>query len=150
MRSWNSLFVGMVLTTLSATASAQFAKAEDAIKYRKSALFVMTQHYARVGAMVNGKAPFDPALAQQNIEIARYLSTLPWRAFGPGTEQGDTKAKPEIWMEQEKFKQLSDKMQAEMNKLHEATKTGRLDAIKTAFKATSASCKACHDDYRSK
>src|SRR4051812_42476588 len=36
-----------------APASAQFAKPEDAIKYRQSALFVMAQHFGRIGAMVN-------------------------------------------------------------------------------------------------
>lgn len=43
----------------SSMASAQFAKPEDAIKYRKNALFVMQQHYARVGAMAAGRVPFD-------------------------------------------------------------------------------------------
>ena len=33
--------------TLAAPASAQFAKPEDAVKYRKSALFVMQQNFAR-------------------------------------------------------------------------------------------------------
>ena len=34
-----------VLTAMAVPASAQFAKAEDAIKYRQSALFVMGQHF---------------------------------------------------------------------------------------------------------
>lgn len=41
----------LVASTLgfAGAASAQFAKPEDAIKYRKNALFVMQQHYARIG-----------------------------------------------------------------------------------------------------
>jgi len=131
-------------------ASAQFAKPDDAIKYRKSALFVMQQHYARIGAMVGGKVPFDAKVAADNAAIAESMSKLPWSAFGEGTDLGDTKAKPEIWKEQAKFKQAADKMQSEMSKLAAAAKTGNLDSIKTAFNATSGSCKACHDDFRAK
>jgi cytochrome c556 len=58
-------------------AAAQFAKPEDAIKYRKAAFTVMSAHFGRVGAMVNGRAPFDAAAAQQNLEIATTMSKLP-------------------------------------------------------------------------
>ncbi len=129
-------------------AAAQFAKPEDAIKYRKSALTVMGTHFGRIGAMVNGRVPFDAAAAQQNAEIATALSTLPWQGFGPGTEGG--KAKPEIWKETAKFKDYSDDMNKKMLALNAAAKTGNLDTIKTAFGATGASCKACHDAFQDK
>ena len=131
-------------------ASAQFAKPEDAIKYRKNALFVMSQHYGRIGAMVNGRVPFDGKAAADNAAIAESMSKLPWAGFGAGTDKGATKALPEIWTEQAKFKDGSDKMMAEMSKLAAATKTGNLDSIKTAFAATSDTCKSCHDAYRAK
>lgn len=134
----------------SGTVFAQFAKPEDAIKYRKSALFVMQQHYARIGAMASGRAPFDAKTAADNAAIAESMSKLPWAAFGEGTDKGDTKALPEIWKEQAKFKAAADKMQGEMSKLSAAAKTGNLDSIKTAFQATSGTCKACHDDFRGK
>jgi cytochrome c556 len=132
------------------SASAQFAKPDDAIKYRKSALFVMQQHFARIGAMAAGKVPFDAKAAADNAAIAESMSKLPWAAFGEGTDKGDTKAKPEIWKEQAKFKADADKLQLEMGKLAAAAKTGNLDSIKTAVNATSGTCKACHDDFRAK
>jgi cytochrome c556 len=135
-----------LLATLPATA--QFAKPEDAIKYRQSSLSVMAAHFGRVGAMANGRVPFDAKAAADNAEIAAYLSKLPWAGFGAGTEGG--KAKAEIWKEQEKFKELSEKMQAEMTKLNAAAKTGNLDNLKAAFGPTAASCKACHDAYQNK
>lgn len=135
---------------LSQAAQAQFAKPEDAIKYRKNALYVMQQHYARIGAMATGRAPFDAKVAQDNAEVALYMARLPWAGFVEGTDKGDTKAKPEIWKEMDKFKEGSDKMVAEMQKLVAATRTGNLDNIKASFNATSGSCKACHDNYREK
>jgi cytochrome c556 len=150
MKAIASLILAAAALTLGSPASAQFAKPEDAIKYRKNALFVMQQHYARIGAMVAGKAPFDAKAAADNAAVADYMAKLPWAGFGEGTDKGDTKAKPEIWKEQAKFKDGADKMQAEMGKLAAAAKTGNLDAIKTAFNATSGTCKACHDEYRAK
>jgi len=35
-------------------AYAQFAKPEDAIKYRKSVMFLIAQHFGRMGAVVKG------------------------------------------------------------------------------------------------
>ena len=145
------VFVSQLATTalgFAGTASAQFAKPEDAIKYRKNALFVMQQHYARIGAMVNGRVPFDAKMAADNAAVAESMSKLPWAAFGEGTDKGDTKAKPEIWKESAKFKEGADKLQAEMAKLTAAAKTGNLDSVKAAFTATAGTCKACHDSYR--
>jgi cytochrome c556 len=129
-------------------AAAQFAKPEDAIKYRQSALRVMGTHFGRIGAMVNGRVPFDAAAAQQNAEIATMMSTLPWQGFGAGTEGG--KAKPEIWKESAKFKELNEDMAKKMVALNAAAKTGNLDNIKTAFGATGAACKTCHDAFQEK
>ncbi|MHB8949016.1 MAG: c-type cytochrome [Rhodoferax sp.] len=132
----------------SAPAFAQFAKAEDAVKYRKNALFVMQQNFGRVAAMASGKAPFDAKVAAESAATADFVGKLPWVAFGEGTDKGDTRAKPEIWKEPAKFKEYADKMQLEMSKLSVAAKTGNLDNIKTAVSATGGTCKSCHDDFR--
>lgn len=150
MKTICTLVMASAFLGLSGTASAQFAKPEDAVKYRKSALFVMQQHYARIGAMATGKAPYDAKVAADNAAISEAMSKLPWAAFGDGTDQGETKARPEIWKEKARFMELSEKMQGEMTKLAAATKTGNLDSVKAAFQATSGSCKACHDDFRAK
>ena len=140
------------LLALAAPASAQFAKPEDAIKYRQSSLSVMGTHFGRIGAMVNGRVPFDAKVAAENAEIVADMAKLPWAAFGPATDKGSipTRAKAEIWAEQAKFKELSDKMIAETTKLTAAAKTGNADTLKAAFGATGASCKACHDNYQAK
>ncbi len=134
--------------TLAMPAQAQFAKAEDAIKYRKASYTVMAAHFGRLGAMASGRAPYDAKVAAENAELVATLSKLPWAAYGEGTDKGDTRAKPEIWKESAKFKEASDKMQTEMVKLNMAAKAGNLDALKAAFGPAAASCKACHDNFR--
>jgi len=141
----------LVSACLSFPAQAQFAKAEDAIKYRQSALFVMGQHFTRLAAMAQGKIPFDAKAAADNAALVETLSKLPWAAFGEGTDQGgNTKAKPEVWTDNAKFKEAAEKMQAEVIKLSAAAKTGKLEDLKTAVGATGGTCKNCHDNFRNK
>ena len=148
MKTIAALALAAVAATLSAPAAAQFAKAEDAIKYRQGALFVLGQHFGRLGAMAQGKIPFDAKAAQDNADVVLNMSKLPWAGFGPGTEGG--KAKPAIWKEQAKYKEHADKFEAEAVKLAAAAKTGNLDNLKAAFGDAAGTCKACHDAYRNK
>lgn len=136
--------------SISFSAAAQFAKPEDAVKYRKAAFTVTAAHFGRMVAMAQGKVPFDAKLAAENAEIVADMAKLPWQAFGEGTETADSKAKPEIWKQNAKFKELSDKFQSESVKLAAAAKTGKEDAFKAAFTATAGTCKSCHDDFRNK
>ncbi|MEO6292897.1 MAG: cytochrome c [Burkholderiaceae bacterium] len=140
--------LAVAAVAFAAPAAAQFQKPEDAVKYRQSALTVLANSFGRIGAMVNGRAPFDAKVAQDNAHIVATLSTLPWAGFTPNTEALKSRAKPEIWKDAAKFKESSDKMVAEVAKLEAAAKTGNLDSIKVAFGAVGGSCKSCHDAFR--
>jgi cytochrome c556 len=142
--------IALSAAAMSFSALAQFAKPEDAVKYRKAAFTVMSSHFARLGAMAQGKTPFDAKIAAENAEIVAEMAKLPWHAFGEGTETPESKAKPEIWKQGAKFKEAADKLQVETVKLVAATKTGKEDTFKTAFAATGGACKACHDDFKNK
>ena len=129
-------------------AAAQFAKPEDAIKYRKAAFTVLGTHFTRLGAMANGRVPYDAKVAAENAEVVAAMSKLPFHAFGEGTDKGDTRSKPEVWSEGEKFRAAGTRMSDEVNKLNAAAKSGSLDSLKAAFGSTAQTCKACHDNYR--
>ena len=135
-------------TAIALPAAAQFAKPEDAIKYRKAAMSVMGAHVGRIFAMANGKVPFDAQAVADNAEMAAAMSKWQFSGFVPGSDKGETKAEPKIWTEMDKFKAAASKMQEEMAKLNVAAKGGNLDAIKAAVGETGKSCKACHDNYR--
>jgi len=149
MKKLASIALAIAAVSLSAPASAQFAKAEDAIKYRQSAFFVMQQNFSRVAAMAAGKAPFDAKVAADSAAVAEFTAKLPWAGFGEGTDKGrDNRAKAEIWSDRAKFNDSAEKMQLEMTKLNAAAKTGNLDAIKTAVGSVGGTCKTCHDAFR--
>jgi cytochrome c556 len=147
-RSMIAAGAALLCASVALPAAAQFAKPEDAIKYRKSAFTVMATHFGRVSAMASGRAPFDAKAAVENANLAAAMSKLPFTAFVDGTDKGETRALPKIWSENDKFKAAASKMQEEMARLDAAAKSGNLDAIKTATGETGKSCKACHDNYR--
>lgn len=148
MKYTTSCASALLMLVMGLPAQAQFAKPEDAIKYRKASFTVMAAHFGRLGAMANGRAPYDAKAAADNADVVATLAKLPWAAFGEGTDKGDTRAKPEIWKEAAKYKEAADKMQAEIVKLNTAAKAGNIDALKAAFGPAAASCKACHDNFR--
>jgi cytochrome c556 len=128
-------------------AAAQFAKPEDAIKYRQSAFTVMAAHFGRIGAVVKGEAPYGPSVAA-DAKIVETMSHLPFPAFVDGTDSGDTGARPEIWKNRAKFDAAAENMQKAVAELAKVAASGDEGALKGAFGAAGKACKDCHDDFR--
>ena len=127
---------------------AQFKNSEDAIKYRQSAFTVMANSFGKIGAVVKGEAPYNKDEVAKNAAVVATISSLPWQAFGPGTEGG--KAQADVWSDNAKFKAAADKMQLAVADLNKAAQSGDLDSIKKSFGAAGATCKGCHDDFKKK
>lgn len=130
-------------------AAAQFARAEEAVKYRQATWSVLNQHFTRIGAMTRGRQPFDGRVAQRDAEVVAALARLPSAAFGPGTDLPGDHARPEIWTESQRFRELGDRLVADATRLLGAARTQDLDQIKAAYGAAANTCKECHDAYRS-
>jgi cytochrome c556 len=148
MKNLVSLTLAAACAVFSVSAAAQFAKKEDAIKYRQSAMFIQNQHVGRLAAMASGRVPYDQAAAVANAEVVAEISKLPWAGFGPGTEGG--KAKPAVWKEQDKFKELNQQLMSNTEKLLAAAKTGNLDDLKAAVGKVGDTCQSCHDNFRNR
>ena len=129
---------------------AQFSKPERSVEYRQAAFTLMNNHMGRISQAVQGKIPYDKDAVLRSAEIIEVVGKLPYEAFAPGTDLMESKAKPSIWKEEAKFRQLATDMQAETVKLTAAAKTGSLDNVRNQFRATAKSCDACHDAYREK
>ena len=132
----------------SGLAYAQFAKPEDAIKYRQSALTLIGSHFSRMGPVVKGQSEYNAEEVKANVATLKALSTLPWAGFGPGTEGGG--ARPEVWSDAAGFKQAQEKFISSVDNLSAAADSGDFAKVREAFGDTAASCKACHDAYRQK
>ena len=142
------LLVGVTASAIVGTALAQFARPDAAIKYRKSAFTVMSTHFARIGAVAKGEVPFNKDEVAKNAAIVNSMASLPWQAFGPGTEGGD--ALPAVWSDESKFKSAQEKLIAATASLSSAANSGDLEAVKKATAGVGAACKNCHDDFKKK
>jgi len=147
MMTWAVLV--SVVCFLGGVAFAQFAKTEDAIKYRQSVMFLIGQHFGRMGAVVRGEQPYDKDAFDHNAALVGALYKLPLEAFmAPGSAK-DSRMKAEALTQKDKFAQLHKATQMELDKLASVAKGGDLNPIKAQFGRAGASCKACHDTFRS-
>ena len=82
-----SLLCLMIVAIVAGAAYAQFAKPEDAIRYRQSVMTLIVHHFKQMGAVVQGKADYDRASFEDNAKLLHTLSMLPWDAFMmPGSD----------------------------------------------------------------
>ena len=123
-------------------------KPENYIRLRKASQQVVSWHMRQLGAMVKGQRPMDQAEAAKAANVIATLAPVFAEAFPPGTDKGDTRARPEIWSQREKFDQYMARYVEASNKLAEAAKSG--GDLKAAFGSVSKTCQSCHDDFRTK
>jgi cytochrome c556 len=121
---------------------------EKAIRARQSAYYLMGQQMARINATVKGDLPFDKSAMETSAEVLDAVSRIATHYYPEGSDQGSTKAKPNVWKELPRFQQLAQASQADTAKLRAAVHAGDIKAIKAAFGATGQSCKACHDSFK--
>lgn len=135
---------------LAAPAHAQFAKPEDAVKYRQSAFALMGSHMTRISGQLKSGDP-DLRAIQSSAALVQRLAPLPFEAFTSGSDLvPSTRARPELWKDTAKVKDLADRMQAEVAQLATVANSGEVKAIRAQLGAVGQSCKSCHDDYRAK
>ena len=135
----------VAIATLPLLAQAQ-PKPEEQIKYRQGVFQVQARAFGTINAMNKGDVPFNAATAQTQAHIIATVASLPWSAFGAGTE--NAKTKPEIWSDAAGFKAAQEKFQASAVALEAAAKTGDANQVKTAWGNMGATCAACHKAYR--
>jgi cytochrome c556 len=144
------IFVFIAAFVLTA-AYAQFDKPEDAIKYRQSVMFLIGQHIKRMGAVVQGKAPYDKEDFSANADVVALLATLPWQAFTqPGTDKGNTIMTSAVFEKEDQFREISESFQTATAKLARTAKSGDLNAIKAQFGETVQNCGNCHKEFQKK
>lgn len=140
-----------IVGAFSLAVHAQTVKPDVAIKYRQGIMSGQGWQMGVLSAMAKGERPYDKDLALRSATQLDQLVYMAWDGFTPGSDQGArTKAKPEIWKEPAKFKQLQEALQAETPKLVTAAKAGDVAALRPALGAVAKACDSCHDDFRSK
>ncbi|GAB6041220.1 c-type cytochrome [Endothiovibrio diazotrophicus] len=131
--------------------TAALADENRALKYRQSTMTLIGANFGPIGAMLKGEMPWDGAAATHfSTDLAAVAGLDQMRGYPAGSEGGHTKAKPEIWLNMDDFKEKMEAFQGAAAKLGEAGAGGDKGAIGAAFKETAKTCKGCHKEYKSK
>ena len=141
--------VFLVLTLSFGIALAQFAKTEDAIKYRKSVMQVIKKHFGSMAGVVKGKTPYDQTAFLEDANVVAMLSKLPWEAsMVPGSTEGETTLNKKALKDKEGFMAVAKRFQNHSSELAAAAESGDMGKIKKQFGATAQTCGSCHKPYR--
>lgn len=151
VRNVLSRYVVIAVATVlagSGVASAQDARAAQQVKLRQSAFTVLGAQMGLMGAMASGRAPYDANVFRVAAERGAFMATYVPELFPSGSITSNSKAKAELWQQSADFQRLMRDLQSKTAALATAAKGSDLEAIKPAFAAAGASCKACHDKYK--
>ncbi|MBF0153093.1 MAG: cytochrome c [Magnetococcales bacterium] len=124
-------------------------ESNPAIVHRQAILDTVGGHMKAIKSILvlGFDAPQDVAFhAQGIVDGFSHMGN----SFPPGSDKGETKAKPEIWTQGDKFKQHNGNALKAANDLVGASKGSDKQAILAAFKKMGEACKACHDDFKGK
>lgn len=144
------LLAGLALALgagISFQASAQ-VKPETLVKQRQAAMTLQGKYLGPIGAMVQGKMPYDAAVVARNAAYLEVLTKMAWDGFQASTADVKSNAKPEVFKETDKFNKASEALQSAAVKLAAAAKSGDQGVVKTAFGDVGKACKGCHDDFQ--
>jgi len=124
-------------------------KGEQEILYRHSVYQVMKWNFARMGAAVQGKIPYDRAAFAKQAQRLAQMTPMLDEAYPPDSYvAGKTAARPEIWQHFDDFQERLKKLATASAAFAEVARGGDFDQIKQQFPELAQNCKSCHDKYR--
>jgi Cytochrome c556 len=125
------------------------SKAEQALKYRKAVYQVIAWNFGPMGAMAQGKLPYDAKEFALRAERVAAVAPLLAEAYPAETKDvANSKLKPQMWDNRADFDAKLKDMVDRSAALAAASKTGDFAKAKAAFFETGNTCKGCHDKYR--
>lgn len=132
-------------------ATSHFDDKEMAQSYRQSWFAMVASNFGPMAAMMKGDMPYELARMQAYADDLSTLMELDvMRGFAPGTDKGTTRARPEIWENNDDFKQKMADLRTAATMLSDAAKGGDKQTIGKGIGAAGKACKGCHDDYKAK
>ncbi|MBF0177827.1 MAG: cytochrome c [Magnetococcales bacterium] len=145
------LFLALAATlgTTTAIAHADDDEGHPAISHRHGIYTIAGGHMKAIKSILIAgfDAPKDVSFHAQGIADA--FSHM-GDSYPPGSDRGKTKAKPEIWTQGDKVKELGKNAIDAATELAKVSVAGDKETTMAAFKKLGGACKACHDDFKKK
>jgi len=143
------LTIGSSLALLATTALPVSADDKAYIKYRQAVMGALGGHIGGAVAIVKGQVPYEDDLVAHATGLNDMAQILP-HAFKQKTSGGDTRAKPDIWQDQDEFMQKIENLQMATADFLAAAKSGGKAAAGDKLGAVGDGCKGCHKTFREK
>lgn len=153
MKFSRSLAVALLTTTCllagAAHAQATPSKGEQALKFRKAAYQVMAWNFGPMGAMAQGKVPYDAAEFAKRAERVAQIAPMLDEGF-PAETKGlpHSELKPGMWDNRADFDAKMKELVDRTATLATVAKSGDFAKSKAAFFDAANTCKACHEKYK--
>lgn len=125
------------------------AEAEDIIKYRAAVMKSQGGHAGAAATIVRGKVDFADDLLYHAEALDASLKTV-ISLFPPGSDFGETRAKPAVWQKRAAFEKSAKDAEKKGAAFLAAVKANDKTTISAKFKGMIDACKACHKDFREK
>jgi cytochrome c556 len=148
-----SAVAALLALSLGAATGAALAqvKPELLVKQRQAVMTLQGKYLGPLGAMAQGKAPYNADIVKRNAEFLDNLSRMPWDTFDPSTKDvKGSNALPAIWEQPDKFKEAQSRLENELHKLYQVSQSGDENAVKAQIGAAAKACGGCHENFRQK
>lgn len=125
-------------------------QAKNAITFRQSLFQLIRSNIGPLGAMAKGQIPYNEELMAKNAErMAQLAAMIPdYLELDTSKFNAGSDAKADIWQNRDDFNAKAEALYDAAVALQSVVASKDTDAYRGAIGDLSASCKACHDDYK--
>ena len=118
-----------------------------AVEYRQSVMSAIANSRAMLSAVIDDEVPYRNHLLAHAVSLNR-LAVITGDIFPAGSGGDNTRARDEIWEDEEDFKTAVTAFQNASSELLESVYTGDLNAIQDAIGSIGRTCGGCHRPFR--
>lgn len=142
-----ALVVAMSFTALHADAPNTPAEVQ---KIRHDRYHELGEDFKAIRDLSRGSSPDFAALEKAAERVVKAsIDQSQWFPKGSGPEAGETRALADIWAKPAEFAAAQKMFSDRAPSLLAAAKAKDVEAVRRAFRDVGASCKNCHDPFRS-
>ena len=156
MRGYRTLLgaaaFGAIAAAIAFTTVTPVEAADDpanVIAYRQKVMSANSAHIGSIAKVVSREVSYTGHVAA-HARALHEASLMIDDIFPVGSGVGETRAKPEIWQDWDKFVTATKAFQAATKKLARVAETGDMAAVGAQLKEVGATCGGCHKPFRKK
>ena len=144
--------IGLTLVLGMGYGAAAFAqvKPDLLVKQRQAAMTLQGKYFGPLAGMASGKVPYNAETVARNVAYLDVLNKMPWDGFNENTKDIKSRALPEVYSDNAKFKEATTHTQNAVAQLVKVSKGSDEAAVKAAINDVIKSCGGCHDSFRAK